>query len=79
VVWVYRKTQWVALMSTDLDLTVEQIIEYYSARWKIEIDQSCCLHKSVFHGLASVMRACFGQVRGAVRNALSRSNSAAFA
>jgi hypothetical protein len=36
VVWVYRKTQWVALMSTDLDLTVEQIIEYYSARWKIE-------------------------------------------
>jgi hypothetical protein len=36
VVWVYRKTQWVALMSTDLDLTVEQIVEYYSARWKIE-------------------------------------------
>jgi hypothetical protein len=36
VVWVYRKTQWVALMSTDLDLTVAQIIEYYAARWKIE-------------------------------------------
>jgi hypothetical protein len=36
VVWVYRKTQWVALMSTDLDLSIEQIIEYYSARWKIE-------------------------------------------
>jgi hypothetical protein len=36
VVWVYRKTQWVALMTTDLDLSVEQIIEYYSARWKIE-------------------------------------------
>ena len=36
VVWVYRKTQWVALMTTDLELTVEQIIEYYSARWKIE-------------------------------------------
>jgi hypothetical protein len=36
VVWVYRKTQWVALMTTDLDLTVEQIIEIYSARWKIE-------------------------------------------
>ena len=36
VVWVYRKTQWVALFTTDLDLTVEQIIEYYGARWKIE-------------------------------------------
>jgi len=36
VVWVYRKTQWVALMSTDLALSIEQIIEYYSARWKIE-------------------------------------------
>ncbi|MCJ7540740.1 MAG: transposase [Desulfobacterales bacterium] len=36
VVWVFRKTQWVALFSTDIDLTVEQIIEYYGARWKIE-------------------------------------------
>jgi hypothetical protein len=36
VVWVYRKSQWVALFSTDLDLSVEQIIEYYGARWKIE-------------------------------------------
>jgi hypothetical protein len=36
VVWVYRKTQWVALMTTDLDLRVEQIVEFYSARWKIE-------------------------------------------
>jgi hypothetical protein len=36
VVWVYRQTQWVALMTTDLSLTVEQIIEYYSARWKID-------------------------------------------
>jgi hypothetical protein len=36
VVWVYRKTQWVALMTTDLALSIEQIIEYYSARWKIE-------------------------------------------
>ena len=36
VVWVYRKTQWVALMTTDLDLSLGQIIEYYSARWKIE-------------------------------------------
>ena len=36
VVWVYRKRQWVALMTTDLDLSIEQIIAFYSARWKIE-------------------------------------------
>ena len=36
VAWVFRKTQWIALFSTDLDLTTEQIIEYYGARWKIE-------------------------------------------
>ena len=36
VVWIYRKTQWVALFSTDLTLSVEEIIEYYGARWKIE-------------------------------------------
>jgi len=36
VVWIFRKTQWIALFSTDLDLTTEQIIEYYGARWKIE-------------------------------------------
>jgi len=36
IVWVYRKTRYVALMTTDLTLSVEQIVEYYSARWKIE-------------------------------------------
>jgi hypothetical protein len=36
VVWIYRNTQWVALYSTDLTLSVRQIIEYYGARWKIE-------------------------------------------
>jgi hypothetical protein len=36
VIWIFRKTQWIALFSTDLDLTTEQIIEYYGARWKIE-------------------------------------------
>jgi hypothetical protein len=36
VVWVFRKTQWIALFCTDLNLTAEQIIEYYGARWKIE-------------------------------------------
>jgi len=36
VVWVYRANQWIALVTTDLALTVEQIIEFYGARWKIE-------------------------------------------
>jgi hypothetical protein len=36
VVWVYRKTQYVALFTTDLRLSVEQIIGLYGARWKIE-------------------------------------------
>jgi hypothetical protein len=36
VVWVFRKTRWVAFFTTDLDLSVQQIIEYYGARWKIE-------------------------------------------
>jgi hypothetical protein len=36
VVWVYRGTQWLALVSTDLGLTVEQVIEFYGARWKME-------------------------------------------
>jgi len=34
--WVYRRTQWIALVTADLALTVEQIIEFYGARWKIE-------------------------------------------
>jgi len=36
VVWIYRKSRWVALFTTDLELSVEQVIEYYGARWKIE-------------------------------------------
>ena len=36
VVWIFRKTRWIALFSTDLSLSVEQIVEYYGARWKIE-------------------------------------------
>jgi hypothetical protein len=36
VVWVFRRTQWIALVTTDLALTVAQIVEYYGARWKIE-------------------------------------------
>ncbi|MCK5355336.1 MAG: transposase [Methyloprofundus sp.] len=36
VVWVFRQTRWIALFTTDLELSVTQIIEYYGARWKIE-------------------------------------------
>ena len=36
VVWVFRRTQWIALVTTDLTLSVAQIIEFYGARWKIE-------------------------------------------
>jgi hypothetical protein len=36
VVWVFRKTRWVAMFTTDLALSVPQVIEYYGARWKIE-------------------------------------------
>jgi len=36
VVWVFRQSRYVALATTDLSLSVEQIIEFYGARWKIE-------------------------------------------
>ncbi len=47
VVWVYRRTQGIALVTTDLTLSAAQIIEIYAARWKIEIYQTWCLHKSL--------------------------------
>ena len=36
VVFTYYKNHFVVLATTDLNLTVEQVLEYYSARWKIE-------------------------------------------
>ncbi len=36
VVIVYRKMRYVPLMTTELSLSVEEIIEWYGARWKIE-------------------------------------------
>jgi hypothetical protein len=47
VVWVFRQSRYVALATTDLSLRVEQIIEFYGARWKIEIYQSYCLYKAI--------------------------------
>ena len=32
VVWVYRRTRWVAMFSTDLTLSIAEIIEYYGAK-----------------------------------------------
>jgi hypothetical protein len=50
VVWVFRRTQWIALVTTDLALSVAQIIAFYGARWKIEIYQSWCLHIAIIRG-----------------------------
>ncbi|NCD33664.1 MAG: hypothetical protein EOL87_09660 [Spartobacteria bacterium] len=36
IVIVCRRNSFVALFTTDLTLSVEQMIEYYGARWKIE-------------------------------------------
>lgn len=36
IVWVYRRSQWVALFTTDLVMTVTDIVQFYAARWKIE-------------------------------------------
>jgi hypothetical protein len=36
IVWVYYRDKWVALFTTDLSLSISEIISYYSARWKIE-------------------------------------------
>jgi transposase len=36
IVWVFYGKHWIALFTTDLTLTIEQIINYYGARWKIE-------------------------------------------
>jgi hypothetical protein len=36
VVWVFRHHRWVAFFTTDLALSVAQVIEFYGARWKIE-------------------------------------------
>jgi hypothetical protein len=36
VVWIYRRTRWIALETTDLTLRVAQVMEDDGARWKIE-------------------------------------------
>jgi len=36
IVWVFHHSQWLALFTTDMTISIEQIIEFYAARWKIE-------------------------------------------
>jgi len=60
VVFVYRRTQWVAMFTTDLSLSTRQIIEFYGARWKIEsgfkeIKQDIGASRSQMRNAQSVM------------------------
>jgi len=60
VVFVYRRTRWVSLFTTDLSLSIEQIIEFYGARWKIEsgfkeIKQDIGASRSQMRNAQSVM------------------------
>jgi len=60
VVFVYRRCRWVAFFTTDLSLSVEQIIEFYGARWKIEsgfkeIKQDIGASRSQMRNAQSVM------------------------
>ena len=60
VVFVYRRSQWVALFTTDLSLSIEQMIEFYGARWKIEsgfkeIKQDIGASRSQMRNAQSVM------------------------
>ncbi|RLE00538.1 MAG: transposase, partial [Bacteroidetes bacterium] len=56
VVWIYRKTRWVALFTTDLTLSIVEIIQYYGARWKIDIDHYQDLYKDYLSYLSSFFR-----------------------
>jgi hypothetical protein len=41
------KHDWAVFLTTDTALSSAEILELYALRWAIEIDQPCCLHKSV--------------------------------
>ena len=45
------KHDWAVFLSTDTALSAADILELYAMRWAIEIDQPCCLHKSVLRKL----------------------------
>lgn len=64
MVFAYYKNSFVALMSTDLSLSAEEIVEYYSARWKIESG-----FKELKHNIGS--QACQARVQTSVINHLN--------
>ena len=41
------KHDWAVFLTTDTNLSSAEILELYALRWAIEIDQPCCLRKSV--------------------------------
>ena len=53
VVFIYRKNLVFPLLSTDLDMSAEEMIEYYSARWKIESG-----FKEIKHEIAALDSQC---------------------
>jgi len=53
VVFIYRKNSVFPLLSTDLDMSAEEMIEYYSARWKIESG-----FKEIKHEIAALDSQC---------------------
>ena len=64
VVFAYYRNSFVALMSTDLNLSAEEIVEYYSARWKIESG-----FKELKHDIGS--QACQARTKTSVINHLN--------
>jgi hypothetical protein len=45
------KHDWAVFLTTDTALSPAEMLELYAMRWAIEIDQPCCLHKSVLRKL----------------------------
>jgi hypothetical protein len=41
----YHKRNWLAIISTKIDLSAEEIVRIYGKRWDIDIFQPYCLHK----------------------------------
>lgn len=64
VVFAYYKNNFVALVSTDLSLSAEEIVEYYSAHWKIESG-----FKELKHDIGS--QVCQARIKASVINHLN--------
>jgi hypothetical protein len=60
------KHDWAVFLTTDTTLSETEILELYAMRWAIEIDQPCCLHKSVLRKL--LYRFCDGFYPGTINS-----------